>query len=173
MSLKLSNIQKYIEKRIIIENGVPKWNEQSLNGDINFHELTSELIKEINEKVITRLKGNEDEKEVAYLILPYLTDVISDIPIEDFMGLMESKNPIILMLFEGILRTLEDIISYSEKSNEIKERQDILLSKMPKKVETVEEKIMRLTEEMDKEKDIKKKKIVFKELAELYSEIGE
>jgi hypothetical protein len=164
MVLKLSDIEKVVQRKIIIVDGKPQWVRHSLNGELIFNELTDDLIAELNNEVIQGLVGGETEEEVAFLMLPYLVNVENDIPLDRFRKLMESKNAIILMLFEGIMESIEEIFNYSK----VRERSEELKSKLPQvPEETIEDKIERLTKALTEEKDTKKKKGILIELTKL------
>jgi hypothetical protein len=173
--LKLSEIEKVIQKKIEIRDGVPQWVTHKLDGDIFFYDPTEkELAKEINEEVIQKLKGNETEEQISFLLLPYITNVENDISFERFIKLMNSKNPIVLMLQEGVISIIKEIFDYAEHMEEFNSENKDLLNKieaMKPQKESIEDKIIRLTKDMEEEPDTKKKKQIFLELAKLYEKV--
>jgi hypothetical protein len=170
MIIKLSEIEKGIQRKIVITENKAEWKRYPLNGELIFNELTNELLAEINKEVIQELKGEENQEEVAFLILPYIVNVENDISLERFIKLMESKHSIIAMLYEGIVESINDIFNYSK----IQERSNEIMSKLPNEViieETIEQKINKLENQISNEKDTKKKPMLLMELAKLYEQV--
>jgi len=171
MNIKLSEIEKVIEKKIVIIDGVPQRAIHKLNGEIIFNELTNNLVVEINEKVVKDLADDTSEEEIAFMLLPYLVNVENDISLDNFNNLLESKNPIIVMLYEGLMECIEEILHFSEVVVENKDTQNKIDELQKTKIQTIEEKIKTLTVTMEEEKDFKKKRVLIDELSILYKKI--
>lgn len=172
MSIKLSDIEKALIKQIVIVDGKPEWVENKLNGNITFRELDNNLLKKLNDDVIQKLEGRETEAQIAYKMLGYITDIEVDLPLEKFEEMNESKNSIIVMLTDGVVRVLEELINYSEKNQDIQNRISKIKKDHPQMIdtETKEEKIERLTKEMSICNDVTKRKELFNKLSEIYAE---
>lgn len=144
------------------------------NGSIfEFYTLNNDRMIKIS-KAMSKLDENADDVEVAYTLLPYICSINVDVSLEKFQEMSEvspcTEFTTFLILLTEYIR---DLLKQVEKMQEMNNKTNKLVEDYPmlKKQETVEEKITRLTKEMNKEENIKKKREMLLELAKLYEEV--
>jgi hypothetical protein len=167
--INLSDFNKSI--KINLETG-EKVNR--FNGDFEFYTLNKERFTTIKDG-INALKSNANDIEVSYTLLPYICSINVDESLDKFIEMNEVPPcsefiDFMIALTEYIKELLKQVDKIKEMNNKV----DTLYKEYPilkEKQETTEEKIIRLTKEMQEEKDTKKKKEILLALAKLYEEV--
>lgn len=170
--MKLS--QFLIEKKIKFVDGKIEVIDKKLEGEVIFYELNKERIELINNEVVQKLKNDDTDESASYKIFSYLVNIENDVDLQTFVKMINVPpcNEFAVVVDEFI-KSYNNLFDKAQTFDSIKKNTDELNKKIPKKEETDEEKIVRLTKDMNEKKDLKKKRIIFKELSELYAKIGE
>lgn len=171
MKMKLSQFET--GKKIIFVNGIPEKLDSQLNGEVQFSELTKDKIIEIKDAIIDKLDEKYTEEHFVYEIISYISDLEVDISEERFNKLVKSPTVQFSYIYEGIVDVINNLFELAGRTTTLNDKVNKINAMMPKVEETVEQKIIRITKEMENEKDMLKKKVLFKELSKLYNEIGE
>jgi hypothetical protein len=175
MAIKFSEIEKLSERKLIIENGKPFWKENILSGEISFKVVDENLLRSINDEVLTKLSNETTDTESAYLLIPIFTDIENDITFDRFENMIRNRNDVALALFEGVIDLFDGIIEYSEKINKVQEKAQKLQDKLPQ-MDEKELKKQELNEIYNKFATItdnKERDELLKKAVQLKAEIGE
>lgn len=170
--MKLSDFLK--TKKIVFKNGKVESVSSITDGDIEFYELNGQRLIDIKENVVDKITEGYSEVKFIYEILPYICNIEVDVDLETFKKMTESPSVEFTYVIESIIDVVNNIFDLADRTNELTNKIDEIKEKRPElfiKEETIEEKIIRLTKEMNEEKDSKKKKTIFLELAKLYEEV--
>lgn len=170
--MKLSDFLK--TKKIIFRNGKVESVSSITDGDIEFYELDAQKLTDIKENIIDKISEGYSEEIFLYQILPYICNIEVDIDFETFKKMTESPSVEFTYVLESVIDIINNIFELADRTNELTSKVESIKEKRPEifiKEETTEEKIVRLTKEMNEEKDSKKKKAIFLELAKLYEEV--
>lgn len=170
--MKLSDFLK--TKKIIFKNGKVETVSNITEGDIEFYELDAQKLTDIKENIVDKITEEYSEEIFLYQILPYICNIEVDIDFETFKKMTESPSVEFTYVIESIIDVVNNIFDLADRTNELTNKIDEIKEKRPElfiKEETIEEKIIRLTKEMNEEKDSKKKKTIFLELVKLYEEV--
>lgn len=170
--MKLSDFLK--TKKIIFRNGKVESVSSITDGDIEFYELDAQKLTDIKENIVDKITEEYSEEIFLYQILPYICNIEVDVDLETFKKMTESPSVEFTYVIESIIDVVNNIFDLADRTNELTNKIEEIKEKRPEiftKEETIEEKIIRLTEEMNKEEDIDKKKEIFRELAKLYEEV--
>lgn len=170
--MKLSDFLK--TKKIIFKNGKVETVSNITDGDIEFYELDAQKLTDIKENIVDKITEEYSEEIFLYQILPYICNIEVDIDFETFKKMTESPSVEFTYVIESIIDVVNNIFDLADRTNELTNKIEEIKEKRPEiftKEETIEEKIIRLTKEMNEEKDSKKKKTIFLELVKLYEEV--
>jgi len=144
------------------------------DGEFEFYALNKERFTNIQDG-INKLSNETDDLQVSYILLPYICSINVDESLDKFLEMNEivpcSEFIDFMLALTDYMRGLFEQI---DKMKIMKEKVDSLKQEYPlmtQKVETVEEKIIRLSKDMDNEKDTKKKRVILLQLAKLYEEV--
>jgi len=168
--INLSDFNKNI--KINLETGEKG---KRFDDDFEFYSLNKDRFNKI-QKGINELKSDSDDLEVSYTLLPYICSINVDEPIDKFIEMNEivpCSEFIDFMIaltdyIRGLFEQIDKMKGMKDKMDKMKEDYPLMIQE---KVETTEEKIIRLTEDMNNEKDAKLKRPLLLELAKLYEEI--
>lgn len=170
--MKLSDFLK--TKKIIFRNGKVESVSSITDGDIEFYELDAQKLTDIKENIIDKISEGYSEEIFLYQILPYICNIEVDIDFETFRKMTESPSVEFTYVLESVIDIVNNIFELADRTNTLISKVESIKEKRPEifiKEETIEEKITRLTKEMNEEKDTKKKKWLLLELAKLYEEV--
>ncbi len=170
--MKLSDFLK--TKKIVFKNGKVESVSSITDGDIEFYELDAQKLTDIKENIVDKITEEYSEEIFLYQILPYICNIEVDIDFETFKKMTESPSVEFTYVLESVIDIVNNIFELADRTNELTSKVDEIKEKRPElfiKEETIEEKITRLTKEMNEEKDSKKKKWLLLELAKLYEEV--
>lgn len=170
--MKLSDFLK--TKKIIFRNGKVESVSSITDGDIEFYELDAQKLTDIKENIIDKISEGYSEEIFLYQILPYICNIEVDIDFETFRKMTESPSVEFTYVLESVIDIVNNIFELADRTNTLTSKVESIKEKRPEifiKEETIEEKITRLTKEMNEEKDTKKKKWLLLELAKLYEEV--
>lgn len=170
--MKLSDFLK--TKKIIFKNGKVETVSNITDGDIEFYELDAQKLTDIKENIVDKITEEYSEEIFLYQILPYICNIEVDIDFETFKKMTESPSVEFTYVLESVIDIVNNIFELADRTNTLTSKVDEIKEKRPElfiKEETIEEKITRLTKEMNEEKDSKKKKWLLLELAKLYEEV--
>jgi len=170
--MKLSDFLK--TKKIIFKNGKVETVSNITDGDIEFYELNGQRLIDIKENIVDKITEEYSEEIFLYQILPYICNIEVDIDFETFKKMTESPSVEFTYVLESVIDVVNNIFDLADRTNELTNKIEEIKEKRPElfiKEETIEEKITRLTKEMNEEKDSKKKKWLLLELAKLYEEV--
>jgi hypothetical protein len=168
LMINLSDFNKNIKINLETGEKSPRF-----DGDFEFYSLNMERFQKIQEGM-NKLRGDADDLEVSHTLLPYICSINVDesvevfnemneiAPCSEFIDFMLALTDYIRTLFEQI----DKMKSMENKINKMKEDYPIISTP----IETNEEKIIRVTNEMNNEKDTKLKKVLLLQLAKLYEE---
>lgn len=170
--MKLSDFLK--TKKIIFKNGKVETVSNITDGDIEFYKLDAQKLTDIKENIVDKITEEYSEEIFLYQILPYICNIEVDIDFETFKKMTESPSVEFTYVLESVIDIVNNIFELADRTNTLTSKVDEIKEKRPElfiKEETIEEKITRLTKEMNEEKDTKKKKWLLLELAKLYEEV--
>lgn len=146
-------------------------------SEIQFYNLTYDVLERINANVIQKLKGGETDEMLMYQIIPYICNCEVDISLEEFVTLAKVPPVELSYFLEAVVDAINNLFDSSEKLETVKKKINILNGKMPELQEQIKEtpqqeydKLMKLLPTI---KDKEEKKFVFRRLAELNNLIGE
>jgi hypothetical protein len=116
-----------INKKLTFSNGKAKVNNNNLQDEeINFKELNFQLLKFIQESVLSDVTDETTDNEILFKILPHLTDIQMDVTFQEFneMMLLPSKElcqlcDVIIDEINLIIDTVKNISELSEKSKKV------------------------------------------------------
>lgn len=169
--MKLSQFRS--EKKIVFVDGKPTIKKEELNGEVNFYPINKRMVEKINEEVVSKFKGNEEEQEISYLMLPYLTDLEVDVDYETYKEIIDdNSNEAVIALFEGILGVIEEMFRVAEKKEDISNRNKKLEEKMPSLDKINKNELAVLFQRFAEETDVDKKNAIMDEIIKLKSEMG-
>lgn len=167
--IKLSDFNKPI--KVNLETGEK---HKRFNGDFEFYTLDKQRFLKIQEG-INKLKNTSDDLEVSYTLLPYICSIEVDETLDKFIEMNEySPCPEFTDFIIALTEYIRNLLKQIEKIKEMNNKVNSLIEEYPmlqQRPETTEEKIIRLTKEMDLEKDTKRKREILLELAKLYEEV--
>lgn len=175
MGIRFSEIERLTEKRLIIENGKPYWEEHVLSGSINFKSITEEVVKDIKDNVLSKIQGNISDEELAYMVIPHLTDVEDDIDLDRFLKMIKTENEVMIVLYEGILDSFSGLIDFSEKALKVKDKAEKIEGKLPHvdMKELQRQELNELYKQFAIVTDNKERDKLIKRVIELKNELGE
>ncbi|MCD3245330.1 hypothetical protein FDF96_04665 [Clostridium botulinum] len=165
--IKFSELE--IKKQIKIIDGKAELVESKINGEIKVKPFTQDLISQINECVIQKLKGDETDQELAYKLFPYLLEIEMDVDYEKFIEIIEQPNEIINLIYETLMDSFAKMIELTKQVNKVNDKANTLLKQVPKEVvvESRENKLNRLYDEFSKAETIDEKDKIFDEISKL------
>lgn len=171
MNMNLSDFLK--TKQLVFNNGKVEVINNLSFGEIEFYELTADKINEIKTGVIEKLNDNYDKELFLFDILPFICSVNRDITFEQFKKLVSAPSVQFTYFLESIIDIVNNLFDLAERAGVLNNKVNDLKARQPEllREETLEEKIIRLTKEMNDEKDSKKKKVLLLQLAELYEKV--
>lgn len=172
--MKLSQFK--VSKKVTFVNGVAMIEDNNINGEIEFYNIDRDRAIQIQNEVFPKLGKDKKDDQFAYLVFPFLTNIEVDIELDEFIKMVNSPSLAFSSILEILVETINETFDIVEKNAKIENKINIITEKHPEafvKEETVEEKIARLDIELGEEKDIKKKRIIFNEISNLYKELGE
>jgi hypothetical protein len=143
--MKLS--QFGINKTIKFVNDEVQIEEDQIN-EINFYNLTYDIIESINNNVIQKLNGAETDEELTFKIIPYICDLEMDKPFEYFINLSKVPPKQFTYFLEAVIDIVNDLFDASERLPELQKKTEKLNSKMPAMKETKEQKLEKLYNEL-------------------------
>ena len=117
MGLKLSEFE--MVKRLVFNNGEAEYIETELNGEILFSNLDSKRIQLINDKVIKKLKKTTSNEEIAYRLIPFITDIECDVTLTKFKEMMETPSNPMIALSNALFEYIQNIINMGDKLLEL------------------------------------------------------
>jgi hypothetical protein len=143
---------------------------------VEFYELTADNLTKIHKNVINKTKAEDDYAKFLFDIWEYVCSIEKDITYAKFKKLAESPTSDFMVIYKSIVKIINKLFNLAKEQGEITKEAGILQQKYPDffpKEETLEERILRLTKELDNEKDFTKKKPIFEELNLLYKKLEE
>lgn len=170
--MKLSSFLQ--TKKVIFRNGKVETVSNILDGDVDFFDLGAEKLNKIKEDIIDKMGQDYTEERFLYDILPYICNIELDVDFETFRRMVNSPSVEFTYIMESVIEIINNILDLADRSAVLSDKIDDIKNRRPElfvKEETLEEKIIRLTKEMNEEKDTKKKKTLLLELAKLYEEV--
>lgn len=170
--MKLSDFLKV--KKLSFVGGRVEVQNSMTDGDIDFYDLTTDRLVKIKDEVFDKLNTEYTEERFMYDILPYICNVERDLELDQFMKLMAAPSVEFTYFQENLIDVVNKVLDLGDRMVVLSDKVAEMKNKKPEifiKEETVEEKIVRLTNEMDTEKDTKKKRDILLELAKLYEEV--
>jgi hypothetical protein len=175
MGIKLSEIEKLTERKLIIEDGKPFWQERVLRGTINFKPMSIELGDSLKNNAVSKFTKDTTDNEAAYILIPLLTDIEDDIDFERFEKIIGSGNVVAITLLDGVLDMFEEIINYSNELEKIQNKSKRINEKLPQvnPLELKKQELENLYKKFAVVNDNKERDEILKRVIELKNEIGE
>jgi hypothetical protein len=170
--MKLSDFLKV--KKLSFVGGRVSVQNSMTDGDIDFYELNTDRLMKIKDEVFDKLNPNYTEERFTYDILPYVCNVERDIDLDQFMKLMAAPSVEFTYFQENLIDIINKVLDLGDRIEVLNDKVGEMKSKKPElfvKEETLQDKIIRLTKEMENEIDVKKKMELIKVLAKLYEEV--
>lgn len=129
--MKISEFK--INKKITFNNGEVKVEKNNLeNKEVNFKELNILLLKELQDKILSKITGTTNNVEVLFLTLPYLTDLEIDISFEEFEKMVQLPSKEFCQLCEAIIDEINLIIETSKSITQLNKKSTNINKKVNK-----------------------------------------
>lgn len=145
-------------------------------GSVEFYELTADNLAKINKNVVSKMKPDDDIPKILFDIWEYICNIEKDITYNKFKKLIESSTVDFMPIYRAVIKIINNLFKLTEEQSKLTKEANAIQEQyadfFPKE-ETLEEKILRLTKELDNEKDFAKKKAIFEELEKLHSQLEE
>lgn len=170
--MKLSDFLK--TKKVVFENGEVKIINNLIDGDIEFYNLNTDTLITIKENIIDKMNETYTQERCLYDIIPYVCNIERDIELDVFINMLKSPTVQFSYISESLIEITNNIFTLAKRTNDLIDKVENMKNTIPElfiKEETIEEKIERVTKEMNEEKDTKKKKVLLLQLAKLYEEV--
>jgi hypothetical protein len=164
--MKLSDFKKTnLAKKLQFVDGEATLIEyDKLDGDINFYSLDENVFNKIGDEVIKNLSPNEKDEVFVYKLIPYLCDIEVDISMEEFEDFLKSTNKNFIKFMETIMQLVNDTTSMADSINNIEKTAKEIGNKLDVVVETDEQKLDRLYEELEKADNRNSKRRILREI---------
>ncbi|MCD3329281.1 hypothetical protein [Clostridium botulinum] len=166
--IKFSELE--IKKQIKIIDGKAELVESKINGEIRIKPFTQDLISQINESIIQKLKGNETDQELAYKLFPYLLEIEMDVDYEKFLEIIGQPNEIINLIYETLMDSFAKIIDLTKQASKVNDKANELLKQIPQDIAVNKEvELDKLYNELNQAKTTNEKNKIFDEIVKLKS----
>jgi hypothetical protein len=175
--MKLSQFK--VNKTLRFGNGVTEVLENEINGEVQFYNLTYDVIEKLNNEVIQKLDGSETDNVFVYKVLPFICNVEVDLTQDEFLNLCKVPGSSEFTFFlEAIIDVVNSLFDSTERLSVLQEKAEVMNNKLPEfqsrvNVETPQQEFDRLMGELPKVNDKQERIKMFARMNELQQLLGE
>jgi hypothetical protein len=128
--MKLSSFKKseYVKKLIFVNGDMESIDvNETLNGEILFYDLDSNIAEKIQEDILKSKKDLSDE-EFIYKLIPHLTNIENDVSYKEFLAMYKNPSSEFAEFINGLIYTLKVMYVKTETLVKLKKNSENLIN---------------------------------------------